>query len=875
METCSHRLSHRHGARHKTAFSRIVKQGTRRLRIATLRIATLWSAALVALALSPVAGGSAYAQSVEVTLKAGNESFATIEEAGAVELTVRLSAASATNIEIGYSSVSGTALPTQDFRPLQGTLRFSPGETEKTIRARSVDDGVVELTERFIVSIAVEDGSAATIPESGGSVTITIEDDDGPLIADVEEPEVRIAENAGEAVVALVTDRLHSAVGTLFLVSTTEGTATTGTDFERKVETHEAVAGNLRYPVRIPIIDDGEVEGEERFTVDFTIRNNFGDTAIIERSTVTVIVVDDDKREVRTSATALTIREGAESTYEVWLGSKPTGAVTVSLETTGSDAVEATPPTLTFAPDSWNVRQTVTVSGLPDPEDQRNEQAQIVHRAAGADYGAAGEASIGVRILDADGFQNVPKPWLAHFGRAAAGQVADAVGRRLRTPRRVGLEATLAGRRLDAAAQATAPPGWGAGWRPDERAGLHRQLASPDRLQSGASLALTAADPDGGFAAVWGRAALSRFEGRAADRKLGGDVRNLMLGADWTRGAWTAGMLLSHAQGEGSYRGDSGGDLSAALSGAYPYFGYRASRQLTLWGVAGYGVGGFTLKPDEGTAMRTGMNLAMGAVGLHGLVVEPPAGGGPALAIASDTMVVQTRSRKAQSSSGHGLPAVKANTYRFRLGLEGSWRGLWFPYGALTPRLGLGLRYDFGAAGAGYGLEINGGFAWSHAESGVPADVAGRWLLTRTGGFRERGFAGSLAWDRRPDSNRGVSLALRQSVGVVEMGGVDALLSRGAPPGPAIFGADAAPAPGRLELRLGYGFAAFGGRFASTPEFALALSGGSREYSLGWRLDPARAGPASPAFRLEGTRRERTGSRGPEHGIAFSVSARF
>ena len=44
-----------------------------------------------------------------------------------------------------------------------------------------------------------------------------------------------------------------------------------------------------------------------------------------------------------------------------------------------------------------------------------------------------------------------------------------------------------------------------------------------------------------------------------------------MLGADWTRERWTTGLMLSHARGEGSYRGADSGKVSSTVTGFYPY----------------------------------------------------------------------------------------------------------------------------------------------------------------------------------------------------------------------------------------------------------------------------------------------------------------
>ena len=77
----------------------------------------------------------------------------------------------------------------------------------------------------------------------------------------------------------------------------------------------------------------------------------------------------------------------------------------------------------------------------------------------------------------------------------------------------------------------------------------------------------------------------------------------------------------------------------------------------------------------------------------------------------------------------------------------------------------------------------------------------------------------------------------------------------------------------RLEIGLGYGFSAFGGRFTSTPEIAIGLSDTGRDYRLGWRLAAdARAG-GSLELSLEATRRESANDNAdPEHGIGLRLT---
>ena len=51
---------------------------------------------------------------------------------------------------------------------------------------------------------------------------------------------------------------------------------------------------------------------------------------------------------------------------------------------------------------------------------------------------------------------------------------------------------------------------------------------------------------------------MTRFDGREGDRSLNGEVTSAMLGADWSRDAMLAGLVVAHSLGEGSYGGDEG-----------------------------------------------------------------------------------------------------------------------------------------------------------------------------------------------------------------------------------------------------------------------------------------------------------------------------
>ena len=601
---------------------------------------------------------------------------------------------------------------------------------------------------------------------------------------------------------------------------------------------------------------------------------------------------------------------GATVDFAVTLGRASAETVTVDYATadgTGSNAATEgsdyteTSGTLTFL--AGETAKTVSVPVLDDGHDEGEETFLLtLSNPTGGNAWLKDATAVGT-IENTDA---MPRAWLARFGRTVAEQVIEAVEGRFSAQPRPGVEVSLAGRAIGSgsgapedAAEEEARAGLAAmtKWlqgsaqedRQDgERAGYESRAVTERDLLTGSSFALTAEAKAGGMVSLWGRGAVSRFDGRDGDLTLDGEVTSAMLGADWTRGpdgagAWTAGLLVSRSEGKGSYRGEGEGKVSSTLTGVWPYGRYAVNERVTVWGVAGYGQGDLRLAPKDAAAMTAGMELAMGAVGVRGVAVEAPAEGGVELSVTSDAMAVRTSSEKAP-----GLAAASAEVTRVRLGLEGTWRGLEAGGGQLVPRLEVGVRHDGGDAETGFGLDLGGGLAWSHPASGVSAEVSGRGLLTHESqGFRDRGISGSLAWDPGGGTGRGPKLTLSQSLGASASGGMDALLGRGTLAGLAANdngGGDDDLENRRLELRMGYGLSAFGDRFTSTPELGLGLSNGHREYTLGWRLDLApgsgsRAGGGGPnalELRLEATRREAVNDNAdPEHGVGLRVTARW
>ena len=612
----------------------------------------------------------------------------------------------------------------------------------------------------------------------------------------------------------------------------------------------------------------------------------------------------------------VTLDAPAQSTVSVRYGTANGTA------TAGQDYV-AVRGALRFAP--GETTKTVSVAVLPDDHDEGSETMTLT---LSAPYGATITDGAATGTISNTGA--IPQAWIARFGRTVADQVLEAVQGRMRANPAPGVEVSLAGQQIGVGSkeeqtassedarqeeEARRDALRVAEWLQRETEGGERQggsrALSPRDLLTSSSFTLTEETPGKDLASLWGRAAVTCFDGREGDLTLDGEVVTGMLGADWTRGRWAAGLILSHSTGEGGYAGapadadgvsgsGTGGRVEATLTGLFPWARHTLSGRLEAWGAAGYGTGELTVTPkrpgtdQDGAAIRADLDLKMAAAGLRGTLLD---GGGDGLTLTgkTDVLIVETASGRGTGADGGNLEPARAMVTRLRLGVEAS-HSLQLGNGGtiLTPSLEVGLRHDGGDAETGFGLDLGAGLRLSDPMRGLEVEIRGRGLLSHESeGFRERGFSGALSWRQNPTSERGAILTLTQTVGGSSSGGADALLSRTTLDGLAANPGSGSGAGGtggagdsgddelksqRLELKFGYGMPAFGDRYTWTPEAYIGLSDTGRDYSLGWRLVRGGSGNDGGSLELSFVARRSESVNDdtqPVLAVGFTLTARF
>ena len=579
-----------------------------------------------------------------------------------------------------------------------------------------------------------------------------------------------------------------------------------------------------------------------------------------------------------------------------------TGDVTA---TAGADYAAAS-GTLSFALGEQS--KTVHVTVLEDAHDDDGETLELTL-----------SNPVGVSIVDGAGTGTInnsdplPKAWLARFGRTVAEQVLAGVRERREAARNpservasfgghtLGTAATEAAdaqdlpeantRRLSSTARIDDPfaayslerfgsgPAWGDpawtngfGWSDFGGEGMaqpgpampQQPMALDDAFRSASFSVTGKEDRFGGTLAAWGRSADSSFAGRDGTLDLDGQVASVLVGLDYARDGWLAGLLLTDTRGIGGYQDASvgSGTLRSELTAASLYGSFGAGGRLEMWGAAGIGQGELLLSPGLGEAAIADLTWQMAAAGARGTLFEPDAGGF-ALALVSDALVARTASDAAKVGS---LVATEADISRLRVGLEGSWP-LSLVFGEVTPTVEVGLRHDGGDAEVGLGVELGGGIDWHLPALGLTLDLSGRTLLAhQDDDFEDLGLSVGLVFDPAKETERGLSFNLRRDLGA-SAGGLDAMFA----PETTLATAAAMDLAPRWTAEAAWGFAVLRERFTGSPHAGIGFADTGRDYTLGWRLAPDGTNALDIAFDFSATRRDAEGMP-TEHGIVIEAS---
>ena len=723
------------------------------------------------------------------------------------------------------------------------------------------DDDVVEPDETF--TVALRSPANATIAD--GKATGTIRDDD-EVKPTVSIEDVAVEEGAGSAVFE-VTLSAPSARDVTLGYATSNGTARAGQDYTGVVSgTLTIAAGSTSGTISVRVLDDEYPEPDETFTVTLSNAEN----ATINDGEGVGTITDDDQVVLTVSygASSYTVTEGSAVSVTVVLSGAPGRSIEISLSHTpdGADATDysGVPDSVSFA--ASETQQTFSVTATEDREHDADEQVVLGFGTlpSGVVPGDPGTSTI--TIVDATPSTDpIRNDWLRRFGGTSAIHVLEALDDRIRRAQvrrsapgggepalsRRGYEPgddepmslVVAGRRVPISqAPSTASAHWSATDGPSDSgmpdhwafegqgSRADRVLTAKEVLSRSTFQFLSQSEGDSKRFSFWGQGALSHFDNDDIESELDGDVVSATLGVDYVDRGVLAGIALSHSEGDGSFLQDGVDyDAASSLTGLYPYLYVGTDKRVSVWGMAGFGSGTFTVGAENLDA-ETDVDARMGAVGIRREILHPSDHRGVSLALKADALLMRIDSDEAP-----GFEATRNLVSRQRLGLELS-QGFTLDSGEwIAPFFEFGARREGGDAKTALFVEVSGGFSYEYPVLGLTAEFYAHGLAPqvadRAGEF---GVSGSLRYDPMRHSNLGPNLSMSisgEGEGWADSGrlwGRDILGDWGTD--------DIDATDPRMDAEFGYGFPIPGGSATGTPWLGASYSERWRDLRLGYRL---------------------------------------
>jgi len=280
---------------------------------------------------------------------------------------------------------------------VSGALTFSTRNwsTRQTVTVTGVEDGNA-VADTVTVSHMVSGADYDGVPAAGVEVTVT--DNDIPSVI-VSAPALSVDEGAE----GIYTVQLGIEPSGAVMI--TPGSSDADVATVSGVLTFTTSNWSTAQTVTVTGVGDLDAV-DDTATVSHAVSGAAEYAALSGTDTadVTVTVTDISIRGITVSENSLSVTEdGGTATYTVMLDTQPVGGVVMVTPVSGS-AVATVSGALTFDAGNWNMQQTVTVTGVQDPN-LIDDTAIVSHRVSGADYdGMAVDSddNVAVTVTDTD-----------------------------------------------------------------------------------------------------------------------------------------------------------------------------------------------------------------------------------------------------------------------------------------------------------------------------------------------------------------------------------------------------------------------------------------------------------------------------------------
>ena len=299
------------------------------------------------------------------------------ENGGVATVTATLSETVTADVTVDLG-IAGTATAGDDYNASGNQIVIAAGATSGAIMVTAVDDAIDDDAETVIVDIT---GVAGAAENGEQQVTITIDDDDDPVVlptVTLAVDNADIAEDGGVATFTATLSAASTADVTVDLGIT--GTATAGDDYNASGNQIVIAAGATSGSITVTAVDDAIDDDAETVIVDIT-----GVTGATEdgEQQATTTITDDDDPVVPTVALSVDNTEiseaGGVATFIATLSGAATSDVTVDLGITGTAAngADYNASGMQIVIPTGSTSGSITVTAVDDDTDEPDETVVV------------------------------------------------------------------------------------------------------------------------------------------------------------------------------------------------------------------------------------------------------------------------------------------------------------------------------------------------------------------------------------------------------------------------------------------------------------------------------------------------------------------
>ena len=484
----------------------------------------------------------------EPTISISND---TANENTSISFDVTLDQPATQTVTVDWATADGTATAGSDYTANSGTLTFAQGESSKTITVAILDDSIDDGGETFLVRLSNANGAQIDDNQSIGTINNTeTETVTTPVTASFQDLPIEHDGSSQFTFRVKISEVLRPRA-------------------KRSIKDALTVTnGSVQKVQKVGTRDNWRVTVRPSFTaavnISFTPKTKCSDVlapCTSDNRSVSSLLSTQIMGPPMISISDASVYENINIpiSFNVTLNRAATQTVTVDWATADNSATAGSDytsdsGTLTFS--QGESSKTITVTIVNDSIDEGSESFYVnLSNASG------GQISDSQAVGTINNTDAIPGAWDSRFSRTVGSQAVEAISARMGKSSVEGNRVVIGGVEMSIAKetgeinQQTFQKPFASHWMNwDNRQGGVDQTMSLEEITKGTSFNLGVQNENTGQTlSAGGKFANDRFEGKADNVNLEGNVTSGFLGADLSGGNWRKGIAISNSKGKGTF----------------------------------------------------------------------------------------------------------------------------------------------------------------------------------------------------------------------------------------------------------------------------------------------------------------------------------